>query len=230
MRIAYHRDAGGLAINVKVYHLDSVTTLPRGTDDQRELAWNKMQRLWWGAASDLARANGFRGVLSCGRIGGWLFTTPLPEPTDDGEPGDYPTPFLDGIQTLLKAAPSMFQQALDEAIQEDAAEEAAAATPPAEPDYYVQRIPVLSTVHISESTAELLATMAASDTGDVIDTREGFLVWIGNTKRPSDCLDGMPADIAPLVAWYDAEGFDDGWLRLDGGIGSVIDGLPQYDW
>jgi hypothetical protein len=223
MRIEYHRDARGPAINVKVYHLDSATTTPQGTDFQRMRAWNGVHREWWAKAGDLARAHAFRDVASCGRSGGWLYTVPLPDSTEDGGMGDYPELFVDSIKTLLEATPSMFRQALEQVIQEDAAEAAA-------PDYYVQRIPVLSTAHIQESTAALLKLMAAACPGDVVDLGEGFMVYVGDAERTPDRFSAMPPDMQAVIAWYDKAGFHDGWIRLDGGIGSVIAELPQYDW
>lgn len=96
--------------------------------------------------------------------------------------------------------------------------------------YYVQRIPVLSTAHITPETNEALQQMASAGPGDVAALGDGFMVFIGSADRDAERFSDLPADIRLLAEWCDAEGFTDNWLRLDGTIGDAIEGLPTYDW
>ena len=66
----YHPDADGMAFNVKdrtLYHRDL-----RGTEEQRNAAYERAQQLWWAEAKDKAIELGFSDVQSAGRSGGWL--------------------------------------------------------------------------------------------------------------------------------------------------------------
>ena len=108
MRIAYHDDARGLAINVKVRHLSAGS----GSEEQIQRAWDEAQACWWSAARDIAKRHGFQDVYSAGRQGGWLYTAPLPD-------AEYPEAFVDDLSALLRHAPQMFADALYDVRAED---------------------------------------------------------------------------------------------------------------
>jgi hypothetical protein len=66
----YHPDADGMAFNVKdrcLYRRDL-----RGTEEQRNAAYERAQQFWWVEAKDKAIALGFSDIYSTGRSGGWL--------------------------------------------------------------------------------------------------------------------------------------------------------------
>lgn len=109
IRQSVHTDARGMALNVKTL---SVRWADGGTDAERSRAWDTMQRTWWAFAAMAARKHGYKDVYACGRSGGWLYTDPLPDESEDGEPGAYPAAFVADIDALLKAAPGMFAGAL----------------------------------------------------------------------------------------------------------------------
>jgi hypothetical protein len=95
--------------------------------------------------------------------------------------------------------------------------------------YWVLQIPVVSTCHISKATAEWLegvAGLSGADFPYVGHYGGGFFVSV-----PSD-VDAVvgeePEDLSPLWKWARENDYD--WIRLDGEVGDVIDGLPTYDW
>lgn len=127
MQTSRHTDARGLALNVKCYNLArDVPADAEGTDAQQSRAYDDTVRAWWHAAELLAQRHGFRKVWATGRMGGWLYTEPMPEPVrdDDGgeEPGEYPPAFVAELSELLQRAPEMYADALAEIIADDADE------------------------------------------------------------------------------------------------------------
>lgn len=126
----YHDGARGPALCVKVYNVDSA--LPKdcnATEEQRTAAYEETQREFWEAAGHTARDHGFRDVFSAGRMGGWLYTSPLPAEKEDGGAGEYPPAFVDAIAALLASVPQSFAHHLAHVLESDAdaAEEAAEA-------------------------------------------------------------------------------------------------------
>ena len=117
MRTAYHRDAGGLAFNVKRYGMADL----RGTDDQRELAYTRAQEVWWSAADELAKAHGFDGIITVGRNGGWAAPFPGVD-TLDAEPETMArfSALEDAMEAHLRDADSLFSSELDSVIEDDA--------------------------------------------------------------------------------------------------------------
>ena len=116
MRTAYHRDADGLAFNVKRYGMADL----RGTDDQRELAYTRAQEIWWNTADELAKAHGFDGIITVGRSGGWA--APFPGvSSDDTEPETMArfSALEDAIEAHLRDADSLFSSELDSVIEDD---------------------------------------------------------------------------------------------------------------
>lgn len=123
MKTSRHTDARGLALNVKCYNLTAnVPADAEGTDAQQMRAQEDTARAWWHGAELIAQRHGFRKVWSTGRMGGWLYTEPMPEEQEDGEPGEYPPAFVAELSELLKRAPEMYADALAEIIADDASE------------------------------------------------------------------------------------------------------------
>ncbi|MCP3024982.1 hypothetical protein [Cupriavidus basilensis] len=87
-------------------------------------------------------------------------------------------------------------------------------------------MPVLSTGHITYETSQMLhaAHEAPGDFPGVTlcaEYSEGFFILIDGTEH-------LPDDLASILAWMMAQGFDDNWVRLDSD-GDQVD-LPVYDW
>lgn len=120
MKTKLHDDARGFALCVKCYNLTrDVPADAEGTTAQQIRAQESVSSTWWSAADDIAKAHGFREVFSAGRMGGWLYTSPLPEPVTDGdgeEPGEYPDAFVADISALLDRVPEMYADTLAEII------------------------------------------------------------------------------------------------------------------
>jgi hypothetical protein len=127
MKISYHSEARGLAINVKAYH---AADAEGGDDSQRMQAWEQAANAWWREAQGIAQKHGFKAAWACGRQGGWLYTDPLPEAADDESAAEYPPAFVADINALLKRAPELFADELANIIadaqetEEEAAQEA----------------------------------------------------------------------------------------------------------
>lgn len=132
MKVSHHIDARGPALKVKCYNVDrDVPDGAEGTDGQQLRAYDDATRAWWHGAELIARRHGFRKVWAAGRMGGWLYTEPMPEPPtdDDGnETGEaeYPVAFVTELSAHLARAPEIYADTLAEIIAHDASEAAAA--------------------------------------------------------------------------------------------------------
>lgn len=127
MKTSHNTDARGPALCVKCYNLTrDVPADAEGSDDQQRRAYDDTARAWWHAAELIAQRHGFRKVWATGRMGGWLYTEPMPEPpTDDdgeetGERAEYPPAFVAELSELLNRAPEMYAEALAAIIADDA--------------------------------------------------------------------------------------------------------------
>ena len=117
----HHHDARGPAINVKCYHIDrDVPANARGTDKQQHVAWEYANGRWWGEAQWIADEHALGRVCSAGRMGGWLYTAPLP-PEDEYGNRAYPDAFLADLEALLDAAPEYYAEALASVVRDDKA-------------------------------------------------------------------------------------------------------------
>jgi hypothetical protein len=135
MKIAnYHREAKGPTICVKCYNWDKdVPADAHGTGEQQRRAYDDTVSAWWDGAKEIAKRHGFNDVYSTGRMGGWLFTDPMPQPADDDSEPEYPAAFLAELETHLKRAPEMFADTLAGIIEDDATEAEARAAREAMP-------------------------------------------------------------------------------------------------
>ena len=97
----------------------------------------------------------------------------------------------------------------------------------------VQRVPVISTGHITEATAQVLSKLALRNASydDYAGPRvaaypEGFWLYV-----PDDWSDQFTSDdLRAIFGWFDTLDLGgDRWLRLDRD-GPVIPALPTYDW
>lgn len=117
---SYHRDARGPALCVKISPLPDVDG---STEGQQLCAYEMAQERWWNTAHDIAREHGYKRVYSAGRMGGWLYTDPLP-PEDDAGNREYPPEFIAAMETHLATAPALYADEL-RCIMEWDAEQAA---------------------------------------------------------------------------------------------------------
>lgn len=129
MKTSHNTDARGPALCVKCYNLTrDVPADAEGSDDQQRRAYDETCGEWWREAEALAQRHGFRKVWATGRMGGWLYTEPMPAPpTDDdgeetGERAEYPAAFVAELSELLNRAPEMYAEALAAIIADDADE------------------------------------------------------------------------------------------------------------
>lgn len=124
MKTVYHRDANGLAFNVKCY---SPLADDRGTPWQRDSAYERAQQLWWDDAKRAARSHGFDDIGCCGRSGGWAYPIPAVNPygidsDPDGLAADIARAeaLADDLEHMLRELDERFTAALTEVIEEDA--------------------------------------------------------------------------------------------------------------
>ena len=123
MKIAYHIDARGPAICVKCHNLArDVPADSKASDSQHQAAFEETQRDWWNHADFIARKHGFKEAFSCGRQGGWLFTSPLPAPQGEDDIVEYPAAFVADISAWLDQAPEMYEENLANTMAQDEAE------------------------------------------------------------------------------------------------------------
>lgn len=90
------------------------------------------------------------------------------------------------------------------------------------------QVPVISSAHITQETAELLTQNSSSMPVPVATYRHGWFAFIFSPDIDNGVL---PADLEEVAAWYrQLPEFDyGGWLRLDSD-GDVVPELPTYDW
>lgn len=90
------------------------------------------------------------------------------------------------------------------------------------PRYWILRVPVLSTAHVSQATIDWLACHSGhTDFGVVAGYPEGFFLYLHDPKAAAD----LPEDLAVLARWVRRRRYN--WLRLDAD-GDVVDGLPRF--
>ena len=121
MNPTYHSDARGLAFNVKCR---ARFTDDRGTEEQRERAYQRAQYLWWSDARQAAIQYGFTDVLCVGRSGGWLAPAIGSSCVD---PDDMDTDTIAGLNALgttldamMRETDARFTAALDAVLAEEA--------------------------------------------------------------------------------------------------------------
>lgn len=97
----------------------------------------------------------------------------------------------------------------------------------AETGYWVMRVPVISTAHITPAVGQELHELLPGE--EFYDTpcmggAHGSMLYCADTDNlPEDA----PQCLRDVLAWARGEGFD--WVRLDAD-GDSIDGLPEFAW
>jgi hypothetical protein len=92
------------------------------------------------------------------------------------------------------------------------------------PPFWVSRVPVLSTAHVSQETMDmLLAGPTENAFGTVAAYPEGVFLSLTTIRIPDD----LPEDLAALCRWVRRRRY--GWIRLDCD-GDTVDDLPVHDW
>lgn len=89
------------------------------------------------------------------------------------------------------------------------------------------QVPVISSAHITQETAELLTRNPDTLPVEVAPYRYGWFVFIFIPEIDVS----LPADLAEVFGWFREQPQFEGanWLRIDAD-GDVVDGLPTYDW
>ena len=84
---------------------------------------------------------------------------------------------------------------------------------------WIMNIPVVSTAHLpveyESDFKDAGLTVAAYP--------EGCFV-----RLAPPCMYRLPKAYKPLIRYAKAQGWD--WIRFDGGIGDMVDGLKTFDW
>jgi hypothetical protein len=94
----------------------------------------------------------------------------------------------------------------------------------AKPPYYVSRVPVLSSTHVSFETMERLQSGPAENSfGTVAAYPEGVFLYLQTVLIPEN----LPEDLLALCKWARKRRCN--WIRLDAD-GDLVDGLPTYNW
>ena len=92
------------------------------------------------------------------------------------------------------------------------------------PPYWVSRVPVLSTAHLTFETMDRLQSGPCENPfGTVAAYPEGVFVYLRTSVIP----DGLPPDLLALCHWVRKRRY--GWIRLDAD-GDQVAGLPVYSW
>ncbi|MFP3609221.1 hypothetical protein SB778_03790 [Paraburkholderia sp. SIMBA_050] len=92
--------------------------------------------------------------------------------------------------------------------------------------FQVDLVPVISTCHVSESTAKQLDLGDTANTWTIVAAYEhGWFLYV----QPEDLHDSldMPADLRDVMHWGRRHNLQ--WIRLDCDADPVSD-LEQYDW
>lgn len=91
---------------------------------------------------------------------------------------------------------------------------------------WTMQVPVISTSHISKSTAHLLQQPGILQV-PVAPYEHGWFLYAPSSPEDVD----FPEDLQDVVGWFreQPQFGDQFWVRLDAD-GTVIDGLPTYDW
>lgn len=123
MNHEYHSDARGLVFNVKVRKLPDV---PGATEEQCERAYEDTGERWWNEAREIAKRHGFDDIYSCGRSSGYAYPTigrhavTADTLADDKELRARFEAFGEELGELLKFAPTMYRNNLEQIIGDDA--------------------------------------------------------------------------------------------------------------
>lgn len=130
MNIKYHPDVHGYAVNVKTLHMHFPDG---GTEGQRERAWEATHEVWWDAANEVAKEEGFDGASGAGRSCGWCApydtSRTVPENSSlyylyvDDENDKRLPKFVERIEALLREVPAMYKAELERIVEEDREEE-----------------------------------------------------------------------------------------------------------
>lgn len=95
---------------------------------------------------------------------------------------------------------------------------------------WIMHVPVLSTAHVTQETCNVWLPRAAElEFNDMLNTEEGWFLYLGTADNHPEWLDTAPADLRNVADWFHTAGFKN-WIRLDGALGDVMTGLPTYDW
>lgn len=103
----------------------------------------------------------------------------------------------------------------------------------AETDYWVMRVPVISTAHLTEDVArELSETLPGEDFHGLLNavTPFGGFVACDDPDSPGDLggeIGPLPKCLRDCFRWANREGFE--WVRFDAD-GDQIGELPVYEW
>ena len=93
-------------------------------------------------------------------------------------------------------------------------------------DKWIMHVPVISTGHLTEATANIKITSGFEGPGGLytIPTPNGFMVY-----SDDDVLEDpeIPDDLKCVLAWAEINGYE--WVRFDPD-GSTIEELPRYEW
>jgi hypothetical protein len=89
----------------------------------------------------------------------------------------------------------------------------------------IDKVPLLSTGHLTENTYDRLQETEGEELGISIVARydEGCFVYVGDDNVDET----TPEDLAAVFAWAKEQGFY--WVRIDRD-GDTVEGLQTYEW
>ena len=93
-------------------------------------------------------------------------------------------------------------------------------------DKWIMHVPVISTGHLTEETANTEVTLDFEGPGGlyVVATPGDFMVY--NSGHVSEDPE-IPNDLKQVLAWAEANGYE--WVRFNAD-GDRIEELPWYEW
>ena len=99
----------------------------------------------------------------------------------------------------------------------------------AEKDYWVMRVPVISTAHLTEDVAcELAETLPCEDFYGLLHAGTPFGGFVAcDDPDPPPTMEPLPKCLHDCFTWACDEGFE--WIRFDA-EGDQIGELPVYEW
>ncbi len=87
---------------------------------------------------------------------------------------------------------------------------------------WTMTIPVLSTSHVSEKTANWLDDIPPDGPILIAGYGDGWFIHV-----PDDPVDGLPQELYPLFELMNKHGYP--WVRLDS-CGDTVKELPTFEW